>query len=67
MSLQVYEGLPASGKTKAIISEMDRRRSLGDQVMLILSNEHEELTRRPNVREGGKMRCRDSTKKFQFI
>jgi len=66
MSLQVYEGLPASGKTKAIISEMDRRRSLGDQVMLILSNEHEELTRRPNVREGGMMGCRDSTKKFQI-
>ena len=37
MGLKVYEGLPASGKTKAIISEMDRRRSLGDKVMLILS------------------------------
>ena len=24
MGLKVYEGLPASGKTKAIISEMDR-------------------------------------------
>ena len=64
MGLRVYEGLPASGKTKAIISEMDRRRSLGDKVMLILSNEHEELTRRPNVREGGMMGCRDRTKKF---
>ena len=53
MGLKVYEGLPASGKTKAIISEMDRRRSFGDRVMLVLSNEHEELTRRPNVREVG--------------
>ena len=64
MGLKVYEGLPASGKTKAIISEMDRRRSFGDRVMLVLSNEHEELTRRQNVREGGMMGCRDSTKKF---
>ncbi|MBA58543.1 MAG: hypothetical protein CMQ40_05155 [Gammaproteobacteria bacterium] len=64
MSLKIYTGLPASGKTSAIISEMDGRRAAGDTVVLVLSNEHEELTRRPNVRAGGLMGCRDKTKKF---
>ena len=64
MSLQVFTGLPASGKTSAIISAMTDREADGGEVVLILSSEHEELTRRPNVRPGGLMGCRDLTKKF---
>ena len=64
MSLRVYTGLPASGKTKAIITEMEKRSNEGRQVILILSSEHEELTRRPNVKPGGLMGCRDQARKF---
>lgn len=64
ISIRVFTGLPASGKTSALITEMIRRRTLGDPVQLILSNEHEELTRRPNARAGALMGCRDSAKYF---
>ena len=64
MSLRVYTGLPASGKTSAIIAALEQRKSEGGNVFLILSNEHEELTRRKNVRPGGLMGCRDPSKKF---
>ena len=61
ITLRVYTGLPASGKSSAIISEANQRKALGDLVELILSNEHKELTRRHNVRVGGFMGCRDSS------
>ena len=64
MSLQVFTGLPASGKTSAIIDAMNDRKAQGGQVVLVLSNEHEELTRRPNVRAGGLMGCRDANKQY---
>ena len=65
MSLRVYTGLPATGKTKAIITEMEsRKKEGGNNVVLILSSEHEELTRRPNVRPGGLMGCRDQEKSY---
>ena len=66
MSLKVYTGLPASGKTSAIISEMEIRENAGGKVLLILSSEHEELTRRPNVRPQGLMGCRDKSKSHQI-
>ena len=61
ITLRVYTGLPASGKSSAIISEANQRKALGDLVELILSNEHKELTRRHNVRVCGFMGCRDSS------
>ena len=64
MSLQVFTGLPATGKTSAIIDAMNDRKAQGGQVVLVLSNEHEELTRRPNVRAGGLMGCRDANKQY---
>ena len=45
ITLRVYTGLPASGKSSAIISASIERKALGDSVELILSNEHKELTR----------------------
>jgi len=64
MSLHVFTGLPASGKTSAIINAMRERKDSGGEVVLVLSSEHEELTRRPNVRPGGLMGCRDSSKNY---
>ena len=64
MSLRIYTGLPASGKTKAIITEMESRKKDGSEVVLILSSEHEELTRRLNVKPNGLMGCRDPEKRF---
>tara|TARA_B110000503_G_scaffold36326_1_gene59408 strand:- start:1298 stop:2887 length:1590 start_codon:yes stop_codon:yes gene_type:complete len=64
MSLRVYTGLPASGKTGAIITEMESRKIAGGKVLLILSSEHEELTRRPNVKPQGLMGCRDQAKSY---
>ena len=58
MNLRVLTGLPGSGKSRALIREMQRRSSAGDEVVLCLSSEHVELTRRPNVRPGGVMGCR---------
>ena len=58
MSLRIFTGLPATGKTSTMIGEMGRRREAGDEVVLFLSSEHEELTRRPNVKPGGLMGCR---------
>ena len=64
MSLKVFTGLPASGKTSALIDEMISRREAGGRVLLILSSEHESLTKRPNVKVGGFMGCRDENKSF---
>ncbi len=64
MPVRVLTGLPATGKTSKIIAEMERRRQAGDKVVLILSSEHEELTRRENVRPGGTMGCRVPGKGF---
>lgn len=61
ITLRVYTGLPASGKSSAIISASIERKALGDSVELILSNEHKELTRRHNVRPGAFMGCRDNS------
>jgi thymidine kinase len=66
MSLRVYTGLPASGKTSAIITEMESREKAGGKVLLILSSEHEALTRRPNVKPQGLMGCRDQNKSHQI-
>lgn len=66
MSLRVYTGLPASGKTSAIITKMEERKKAGGRVVLVLSSEHEELTKRPNVRPQGLMGCRDKKKKFRI-
>ena len=64
MSLSIFTGLPASGKTSTIISRMQSRQQSGGHVTLILSSEHEALTRRPNVKPGGLMGCRDKSKSF---
>ena len=64
MSLLVYTGLPASGKTKAIITALEERKQQGEKVLLFISAEHEELTNRPNVRDQGLMGCRDQAKSF---
>ncbi|SVC56873.1 uncharacterized protein METZ01_LOCUS309727, partial [marine metagenome] len=64
MSLLVYTGLPASGKTKAIITALEERKQQGEKVLLFISAEHEELTNRPNVRDKGLMGCRDQAKSF---
>ena len=64
MSLKVFTGLPASGKTSALIDEMISRREAGGRVLLILSSEHESLTKRPNIKVGGFMGCRDENKSF---
>jgi thymidine kinase len=66
MSLRVYTGLPASGKTSAIITEMESCENAGGKVLLILSSEHEALTRRPNVKPQGLMGCRDQNKSYQI-
>lgn len=64
MSLKVFTGLPASGKTSTLIDEMINRKNAGGHVMLILSSEHEALTKRPNVKPGGLMGCRDKNKSY---
>ena len=58
MTIYVYTGLPATGKTSTLIKTMRERESAGGKVELFLSSEHEELTRRPNVKPGGLMGCR---------
>ena len=58
MDIEVYTGLPGVGKTSAIIREMREWRDQNGQVVLFLSAEHPELTRRKNVRPGGLMGCR---------
>ena len=55
MSLKVLTGLPASGKTSALIDEMVSRKETGGRVLLVLSSEHESLTKRSNVKAGGLM------------
>ena len=64
MSLKVFTGLPASGKTSALIDEMVSRKETGGRVLLVLSSEHESLTKRSNVKAGGLMGCRDENKSF---
>ena len=64
MSLKVFTGLPASGKTSTLIDEMINRKNAGGHVMLILSSEHEALTKRRNVKPGGLMGCRDKNKSY---
>ena len=64
MSLLVYTGLPATGKTKAIITALEERKKKNSAVLLFISSEHEELTNRSNVRDRGLMGCRDKTKSF---
>ena len=64
MTFRVYTGLPASGKTSAIITEMESRKNAGGKVVLILSSEHEALTRRSNVKPQGLMGCRDQNKSY---
>ncbi len=62
--LLVYTGLPGSGKTTALIQEMKRLQSVGKPVVLFLSSEHPELTRRRNVRRGGLMGSRTPGLRF---
>ncbi len=57
-SLWVFTGLPATGKTTQLIETMLATKKQGKEVKLFLSNEHHELTRRPNVKPGGVMGCR---------
>ena len=64
MALKVFTGLPASGKTSTLIDEMINRKNAGGHVMLVLSSEHEALTKRPNVKPGGLMGCRDKNKSY---
>ncbi len=59
MAVEIYTGLPATGKTSAIIKQVQARKGAGDEVIVFLSSEHEELTQRPNVRVGGMMGCRN--------
>ncbi|PHR56056.1 MAG: hypothetical protein COA47_13270 [Robiginitomaculum sp.] len=59
MSLSVYTGLSATGKTSTMIRLMRAREEAGGKVVLFLSAEHPELTRRKNVRPGGLMGCRE--------
>lgn len=66
MSLSVYTGLPATGKTSALIRAMEDYQRAGGVVVLFLSAEHPELTRRPNVRPGGLMGCRTPGLKFKI-
>lgn len=66
MSLTVFTGLPATGKTSAIIRSMREHERAGGKVALFLSAEHKELTRRPNVRPGGLMGCRDPELNFKI-
>lgn len=56
--LSVYTGLPGTGKTTALINAMRGHQEAGGKVALFLSSEHEELTRRKNVKPGGLMGCR---------
>jgi thymidine kinase/SAM-dependent methyltransferase len=64
MPLKVYTGLPGSGKTSALITEMCEYKDAGHSVILVLSSEHDALTKRPNVKPGGLMGCRDKHKSF---
>lgn len=64
MSLKIFTGLPGSGKTSALIDEMVSRKETGGRVLLVLSSEHESLTKRSNVKAGGLMGCRDENKSF---
>ncbi len=66
MTLRVYTGLPATGKTSTMISEMKQRSESGGNVVLFLSSEHEELTRRPNVKPGGLMGSRVPGAKYEI-
>ena len=64
MPLKVYTGLPGSGKTSALITEMCEYKDAGHSVILVLSSEHDALTKRPHVKPGGLMGCRDKHKSF---
>jgi len=66
MTMSVYTGLPATGKTSNIIRSMKDFQDNGGQVVLFLSAEHPELTNRPNVRPGGLMGCRDGELSFKI-
>ena len=66
MSLTVYTGLPAVGKTSRLIDAMRNHQSAGGSVKLFLSSEHYELTRRPNVKPGGIMGCRTPGYNFKI-
>lgn len=62
--LNIFTGLPATGKSTKLIENMRAAKEAGKDVKLFLSNEHHELTRRPNVKPGGLMGCR--TKGMSF-
>ena len=66
MTMSVYTGLPATGKTSNIIRSMKDFQDNGGEVVLFLSAEHPELTNRPNVRPGGLMGCRDAELSFKI-
>ena len=57
-NIKIYTGLPGTGKTTLLINTMEEYQSAGGKVVLFLSSEHEELTRRKNVKPGGQMGCR---------
>lgn len=57
-NITIYTGLPGTGKTTALINTMEEHQNAGGKVVLFLSSEHEELTRRKNVKPGGRMGCR---------
>ena len=66
MSIFIYTGLPATGKTSTLIKSLREYQHNGGKVVLFLSAEHPELTRRPNVRPGGRMGCRDPELHFKI-
>ena len=67
--LNVFTGLPATGKTTKLIQNMKAAKDAGGDVKLFLSSEHYELTRRPNVKPGGLMGCRtpDTTFPIDYV
>jgi len=62
--IEILTGLAGSGKTSSLINEMRRHQDEGGEVRLFLSSEHEELTNRRNVVEGGLMGCRTPNLSF---
>lgn len=66
MSLTVFTGLPAVGKTTKLIEDMRAHEKNGGKVFLFLSSEHKELTRRKNVKPGGIMGCRTPGYNFKI-
>lgn len=62
--LNVFTGLPATGKTTKLIHNMQAAQAADRNVKLFLSSEHYELTRRPNVKPGGFMGCRTPNTSF---